>query len=157
MRISEINEGVSLLANIGVIASIVFLGLEMQQNTEMMQSQTRNSIVEHQLSFYERVVDHKDFAQAAADFRLDANAYSEGAAEDLQYRLWIISQLRMWENEFYQFQAGLYDSDEFEPRTNVWRRQIAIAATEAVWRRTEDSFAPNFRNYLNGIIAEMSL
>ena len=70
MRISEINEGVSLLANIGVIASIVFLGLEMQQNTEMMQSQTRNSIVEHQLSFYERVVDHKDFAQAAADFRL---------------------------------------------------------------------------------------
>ena len=129
MRISEINEGVSLLANIGVIASIVFLGLEMQQNTEMMQSQTRNSIVEHQLSFYERVVDHKDFAQAAADFRLDANAYSEGTAEDFLYRLWIISQLRMWENEFYQFQG--HDSDEFEPRTNVWRRQIAIAATEA--------------------------
>ena len=54
MKISAINEGVSLIANIGVIGSIVFLGLEMQQNTEMMQSQTRNSIVENQLSFYER-------------------------------------------------------------------------------------------------------
>ena len=27
---------------------------------------------------------------------------------------------------FYRFRAGLYDSDGFEPRTNVWRRQIAI-------------------------------
>lgn len=63
----------------------------------------------------------------------------------------------MWENEFYQYQVGLYDSDEFEPKTIVWRRQIAIASTEAVWRRREDSFAPNFRNYLNGIIAEMPL
>jgi len=157
MKISAIHEVVSLIANVGVISSIVFLGIETQQNTAMMQSQTRNSIVEHQLSFYERVVEHKDFAQAAADLRLDANAYSDGTAEDFQYRLWIISQLRMWENEFYQFQIGLYDSDEFEPRTNVWRRQIAIPATEAVWRRTEDSFAPNFRNHLNGIIAEVSL
>ena len=37
MKISAINEGVSLIANIGVIGLIVFLGLEMQQNTAMMQ------------------------------------------------------------------------------------------------------------------------
>ncbi|MFL2839637.1 MAG: hypothetical protein ACJZ83_12410 [Pseudohongiellaceae bacterium] len=34
MKISAFNEVVSLIANIGVIGSIVFLGLEMQQNTE---------------------------------------------------------------------------------------------------------------------------
>ena len=37
MKISALNKGVSLIANIGVIESIVFLGLEMQQNTSMMQ------------------------------------------------------------------------------------------------------------------------
>ena len=63
MRISAINEGVSLIANIGVIASIVFLGLEMQQNIEMMQSQTRNSIMENQLSFYERAIENNEFAK----------------------------------------------------------------------------------------------
>ena len=36
MKISFVYYGVSLIANIGVIGSIVFLGLEMQQNTEMM-------------------------------------------------------------------------------------------------------------------------
>ena len=63
MKISAINEGVSFVANIGVIASIVFLGLEMQQNTEMMQSQTRNSIMENQLSFYERAIENNEFAK----------------------------------------------------------------------------------------------
>ena len=60
MKISAVNEGVSLMANIGVIASIIFLGLEMQQNTEMMRSLTRNSIVENQLSFYERGIENSE-------------------------------------------------------------------------------------------------
>ena len=58
MKISAINEGVSLIANIGVIGSIVFLGLEMEQNTAMMQSQTRNSIAENQLSLYQTAIEN---------------------------------------------------------------------------------------------------
>ena len=53
MNMSKANELLSLTANVGVIASIIFLGVEMQQNTDMMKSQTRNSIVENQLTFYE--------------------------------------------------------------------------------------------------------
>ena len=71
MKISALNEGVSLIANIGVIGSILFLGLEMQQNTEMMRSQTRNSTVENQLSFYERGIEINDFAKVIAEKRLD--------------------------------------------------------------------------------------
>ena len=71
MKISAINEGVSLIANIGVIGSIVFLGLEMQQNTEMMQSQTRNSIVENQLSFYERGIENSEIGATRDKINLD--------------------------------------------------------------------------------------
>ena len=156
MKISAINESVSLIANIGVIASIVFLGLEMQQNTAMMQSQTRNSIVENQLSFYERAIDNIDFARVATEFRANGDAYAAGTAEDFQYSLFSLSQLRMWENEFYQYQIGLFDSDEFEARTNTWRRQIISANLTGIWGRAQDSFAPDFRMYLNAIINEIS-
>ena len=71
MKISAFNESVSLIANIGVIGSILFLGLEMQQNTEMMRSQTRSSTVENQLSFYERGIEINDFAKVIAEKRLD--------------------------------------------------------------------------------------
>ena len=146
----------SLIANIGVIASIVFLGLEMQQNTEMMQSQTRNSIVENQLSFYERAIENNEFAVIIAEMRLNPDSYPTGSPENFQYALFMASQQRMWENEFYQYQKGLFDSDEFKARTNLWRRAIGFEANLQAWRQAEDSYAPDFRIYLNEIIDEIS-
>ena len=74
MKISALNEGVSLIANIGVIASIIFLGLEMQQNIAMMQSQTRNSIVE--ISCHStRGIENNEFAEVIARKRLDPSLY----------------------------------------------------------------------------------
>ena len=153
MKISAINETVSLIANIGVIGSIVFLGLEMQQNTEMMQSQTRNSIVENQLSFYERGIEHSELADVRN--RLGSGQDIK-ATEQFQYTFFMLSQMRMWENEFYQFQLGLFDSAEFTARTNAWRRQMERTANLPIWRNLEDAFAPDFRNFMNKIISEIS-
>ena len=87
MNMSKANELLSLTANVGVIASIIFLGVEMQQNTDMMKSQTRNSIVENQLTFYEAVIDNPDFAAVVNDLRLDAELYQPGSMERIQYHL----------------------------------------------------------------------
>ena len=153
MKISAINEGVSLLANIGVIGSIIFLGLEMQQNTEMMQSQTRNSIVEHQLFLYEKVLENTEIFDITD--RLNANL-DVTETERNQLHFWILSQLRMWENEFYQYQIGLFDSDEFEARTNTWKQEMSVTANLGIWRSSENMYAPDFRNYLNTMISEIS-
>ena len=156
MKISAINESVSLIANIGVIGSILFLGLEMQQNTEMMQSQTRNSIVENQLSFYERGIENNDFAKVISEKRLDPSLYPFESPKGFQYALFVASLLRMWENEFYQYQIGLFDSDEFEARTNTWKQEMSVTANLGIWRSSENMYAPDFRNYLNTMISEIS-
>ena len=153
MKISAIDEGVSLIANIGVIGSIIFLGLEMHQNTEMMQSQTRNSIVEHQLFLYEKVLENTEIFDITD--RLNANL-DVTETERNQLHFWILSQLRMWENEFYQYQIGLFDSDEFEARTNTHRDQLTIKSNVAVWERYKHWFAPDFQIYLNEIVDEIS-
>ena len=156
MKVSSVNEVISVIANIGVIASIAFLGIEMQQNTAMMQSQTRNSIVENQLSFYERGIENTEFSEVATRLRADPNAYPSGSTELFQYTLFILSQLRMWENEFFQYQKGLFETDEFEARTNTWKTNIALTSKLNVWKDMENQFAPSFRNYLNKIIIEQS-
>ena len=156
-KVSGVHEGISIIANIGVVVSIVFLGIEMQQNTAMMQSQTRNSIVENQLSLYERGITNSEFAEVAIKFRSDPKSYADISPERLQYTLFVLSQLRIWENEFFQYQKGLFEADEFEARTNTWKVNISITSTLNVWRNSETQFAPRFRNYLNDIINEQSL
>ena len=103
-KVSGVHEGISIIANIGVVVSIVFLGIEMQQNTAMMQSQTRNSIVENQLSLYERGITNSEFAEVASKLRSDPKSYADISPELFQYTLFVLSQLRIWENEFFQYQ-----------------------------------------------------
>ena len=156
-KVSSVHEGISIIANIGVVVSIAFLGIEMQQNTAMMQSQTRNSIVENQLSLYERGITNSEFAEVASKLRSDSKSYVDISPERFQYTLFVLSQLRIWENEFFQYQKGLFEADEFEARTNTWKVNISITSTLNVWRNSETQFAPRFRNYLNDIINEQSL
>tara|TARA_B100001063_G_C16724056_1_gene535251 strand:+ start:627 stop:1088 length:462 start_codon:yes stop_codon:yes gene_type:complete len=153
MKIPAINEGVSLIANIGVIGSIIFLGLEMQQNTEMMQSQTRNSIVEHQLILYEKVLENTEIFDITD--RLNSNL-DVTETERNQLHFWILSQLRMWENEFYQYQIGLFDSEEFEARRIAWGRVMSSDINVERWKVAEETFNPDFRINLNEIIDEIS-
>lgn len=56
MKLSTINESVSIIGNIGVIDSIVFLGLEMRQNTSMSKSQTCDAMTEKRMQFFEALV-----------------------------------------------------------------------------------------------------
>ena len=152
MKISAINEGVSLIANIGVIGSIVFLGLEMQQNTEMMQSQTRNSIVENQLSVYDKMIENPELFDIANKRNENLDVTN---AERQQLHIFILSQLRIWENEFYQFQIGLYASEEFEARKIWWRKIIGIPVNLQTWRSEQETFYPDFRIYINELLGEI--
>ena len=63
MKLSTINESISIIANIGVIASIVFLGLEMRQNTSMIKSQTRDAMTEKQMQFFAALVENEEIAE----------------------------------------------------------------------------------------------
>ena len=154
MDMSKAKEVISLIANVGVIGSIVFLGIEMQQNTDMMQSQTRNSIVENQLSFYESIVDNADFAEIATDFRADPNAYPLGSSERFRYVFYVMSQFRMWENEWYQFKKGLFDANEFDSRVVTWKRNINVEIKKEIWFTQRESYSKDFSDYLNSIIEE---
>ena len=153
MKISALNEGVSLIANIGVIGSIIFLGLEMHQNTEMMQSQTRNSIVENQLSVYEKMVENPELFDIAD--KRSANL-DVADAERQQLHVFILSQLRIWENEFYQYQIGLYAAEEFDARKIWWGKIMRRPVNLQTWRVEQETFYPDFRIYMNELLDEIS-
>ena len=129
---SKMNELLSLTANVGVIASIIFLGVEMQQNTDMMKSQTRNLIVENQLIFCERVIDNADFAAVVNDLKVDSELYQPGSTGRIRYHFFAMSQFRLWENEWYQYKMGLFDEGEFNSRVNTWKTNINVSINQNV-------------------------
>ena len=49
---NKLNERLTLIANISVVLGIIFLAFELQQNTQAIQAQTRDSITEKQMEYY---------------------------------------------------------------------------------------------------------
>ena len=46
---SKLNERLTLIANLSVVVGIIFLAVELQQNTQAIQAQTRDSLTEKQM------------------------------------------------------------------------------------------------------------
>ena len=133
MNLSKANEIISLIANIGVIASIIFLGLEMSQNTDMMRSQTRNAMTENQMNFFEGIIESRNFAETFIAIREDSDNFPTGTPERMQYTFFFLTQLRMWENEWYQYQQNLFDAAEFESRLELWNFSMNFQINREVW------------------------
>ena len=54
----------------------------------------------------------------------------------------------MWENEFYQFQLGLFGSDYFAARTNAWKRQMERTVNLSIWNNLDYAFASDLRSFI---------
>ena len=150
---SKASDWMNLSASIAVIMGILFLGLEIRQNTEMMRSQTRDAISEKQMMFSEWVATEIDLADTIAKV---------GAAEPLtpgeavQHAYFLAGVWREWENSHYQFEQGLFDRDEFEPRMNRWVSTMRVKPVRDAWIATRMNYSPSFRAEVDRIVAQYS-
>lgn len=141
----------NLSASFAVILGIVFLGLEIRQNTDMMRSQTRDSISEKQMMFSEWVATERDLAEAIAKANLGLPLEP---AERVMHAYFLAGVWREWENSHYQFEQGLFDRDEFEPRMQRWRETMRVASIRESWKQTRLNYSPSFRVEVDRIVTE---
>lgn len=154
MKISEINDWLSLLANIGVLAGIFFLAIEIQQNTQMIESQTRNSITENIVAS----------SIPAASNEYSANVLLRGfrgeiepqTGESITWVLFSQSIFRNWENEWYQYRSGLFAENEFGPRMRNWYGLLELVGFRNYWAENREIYSESFREQIDRVISETS-
>lgn len=151
MTMDKLNQWLTLIANAGVVSGIVFLAIEIQQNTEMIRSQTRDSITEKQIAVFEwwaTDTENNRIREQGDQLELDFDS-----PEGHQYAWMIAGNLRLWENEWYQYQRGLFEPEEFEPRINIWRRIVNTPGIIYIWEEGQrDAFSPEFSALIDSLI-----
>ena len=150
--IKRLDKWVNVATGVGVIIGIIFLALEINQNTEMMRSQARDAITDKQMMFSEWVATEPEMAVALASAQQGLDTMSP--EHRLMFAYFIAGVWREWENSYYQYTRGLFDAEEFEPRMLRWRSQMQSPANRAQWRATRVWYAPEFRAIVDGFVAE---
>ena len=151
MNLNNLDKWLTVTANVGVLLGIIFLAVELQQNTSMMRAQTRDTMTEKIVNFYELNINNIEASNLFRDIENEAQmAQVDRASNEFRiYSLITLSQLRLWENELYQYQQGLYDQQEFESRRRLWAQYLSSEspqgqARRAIWANNRGFFSQDF-------------
>lgn len=114
MKLEQLNEWLTLAANVGVIAGIVFLAIEIQQNTESIEQNTRIA----------RANAAKDFTDFFSRFRAHSIG-DEGAA-----RIFLAGRIGAELTETERFRFGEMAFDLLHPASAAYRQALAVEDRE---------------------------
>jgi len=125
MSLDSLNKWLTLLTNFGVLAGIIFLGIEMQQNTNAIQSSTAQAVTSISSNSLGELASNERMAEIRLKGDLGDSSLSE--LEALQYfalnrNFWLTFQ-----NVFFQYQIETV-------RPEVWENYHRIICDDFTYR-----------------------
>jgi len=153
MSIMELGAIGEFIGAFGVIASLVYVGLQVRQNTRAMRSETRLGLAN---SMYQN---HYDAALNVDMSRIIFTSATdpESMTNDDLYRwtFWFQGTYHMLEGYYHEYQEGQL-SKEFMERLDSWiAGQMQMEHFRAWWQseRTQNRYTESFLAYVDGLIS----
>ena len=103
MKKIDFSQTVGILANIGVIAGIVFLALELQQNNELLAAQARRDQLDARAVTFGLVSQNTEMAVLSLKLR---NREELTPLEQHRFEAWAIDIFIHWEWQYDEYLAG---------------------------------------------------
>ena len=121
MDLQKLNSWLTFVANIGVLAGIVFLAIEIRQNSDVIRAQTRAQLAEEVTELLSVNMNDQEYA----DVLMRGNNVEElSSVEKYQYFRHRGAWVHYWNNVVYQYQMGMYDESEFALQISTIRNDM---------------------------------
>ena len=149
----KLNKWLTLAANIGVIAGLIFLGLEIQQNTVSTRMAARENATQGHIDYLGYLLDSTVLAQANKKL---SNDQPVDDLEDNQIRIFLQMRWRHYERVFYQYRNGLISDQEwtgfetgiirsFRNENDLWRKSALV------WAADKERLSRQFVEYVEDL------
>lgn len=141
----------NIFANIAVVGGIVFLGIEIRQNSDMMTAQTRNELAAGSVELLTFAINDADFVNTILRGHRGEDLSD---IEQYQYRQRTNAWFRYWENVHYQYRNGLYDEIEYGVQREAIRGALfASVGFATYWCARRSLYSPEFVEEIDGLLA----
>ena len=139
-------------AAIGVIISLIFVGLQLQSNTEATEAATREAINQKDMAYLSLRLDSAVLARANA--KLD-NGETLSPLEVSQVVHMEYVNFVSFEHSFYQFRKGALEAEEWSRHENIARFRIESSEhARTMWARKRHTFTPPFRELVDSFASD---
>lgn len=150
MKKTDLGKTLGVMANLAVLAGILLVVYELNQNREMMRAQTRHDISSEFVGLMMSVANNEQLANLIR--RGDSGEYLT-LDEEYRYERYTRGLFRYWENVHYQYRLGLYDELEFVKQRAAWQAYLARSkGGVARWCAARNQFSPEYRHEMDKLL-----
>lgn len=150
MKKIDLGQTLGLFANLGVIAGILLLVFELNQNRDMMRAQTRNELSRGLNDVLSLTISDADLTDITV--RADAGEPLT-AADALRIAMRHELSTRYWENVHYQYRQGLYDESEFSRHADTMAAVLArTPSLVRYWCRDRLLYSIPFMEFIDELL-----
>ena len=152
MQKVNISQTVSALANIGVIVGIVFLAVEIGQNTDMMRTQINQSWAELSMNEAEAMYNSPYLPEILT--RLRQGEEISGVDRE-RYNHFLRGFHRNLDNQLRQYREGfLADNIPRSLHGAIMAEIVPMEVAREQWGRTKGSFSDEYVDFVDSLLAE---
>ena len=147
MTLSDLGNIGDFIGAIGVIASLIYVGVEVRRNTKALRAQAHETVVTGYMESIEVISEHaeimaKCFKSSYEEFR----TYPEG--ERTIFFVVIFGFFEHFEQIHAQYRRGLIGDPEWDSWSEHIRMQFHKPGPQWWWTMRRTSFVESFREYL---------
>ena len=147
MTLEQLNIVFQLVGTLGVIASLIFVGLQVRQNTKATRVQVQENMTSGYISVAQILIDNAEvFTRGIAATRESFASFSD--PEKMIYFSAIFSIFKHFENIHSQRQRGFIDQESW----TAWSEHLLMyfnqPGAKMWWELRRGSFNPRFRTFL---------
>jgi len=142
---------VEIVGVVSVVISLVFVGMELRQNTDAVQTANHFSLLELNMGVNEYYYQYPKLAQVWDRINTaDESAFTDDQKADAA---WIRQNMfDVWEAAFYSYESGQLDEELWQAWESAKIRNLKSAAAREWWDSSKDRFGIAFQRYVDGLV-----
>ncbi len=136
-----------------VVVTLVYLVVQLRQNTVAMRAQTRSAVTDQILEIQRTMLETPGLMEALAktDSADTLNDQERRAA-----RTNTIGWLRHWENVHFQYRVGTFEAPEYLAQRKVWRERLERSIyLREIWDQSRQFFSPELCGEIDTIVRDI--
>ncbi len=148
MNTSKLADIAEITSSIAILVTLVFLVVQMQQNTEAIQANGLQAALAQEIEWVYKMVDNPRLVTGRTDTRMTDD-------EKLQVGYHLAAYFRMREHDWLQYQKGTLDAETWLAYSRPIPLTISTQRARDWWRDSSPIlFDPSFVGEVNKLIAD---
>jgi hypothetical protein len=149
--VDKLNQWLALIGNIGVIAGVLFVGWEIQQNTEQMQAEIAHGVM---ASLRDAMEPLTEGSNADMYMRGLPGLENLSDAEKFQFNSISARFFRVFEEAYLHYHLGRLEEGYWQSITGQLQMVLRIPGIRENWYQTGDNYNDDFKQWGDSLITE---